>query len=164
MSRLPIVRSRRSIRLFGACGFANKMNVMLVDTVGFIHRLPHMLIEAFKATLEEVRTASLLLHVVDASSPLASDRMKIVDGVLEEIGAGAAPRIMVMNKIDLMHDGMRPHVEHEAVAISARTGDGLDDLLERWRGSSPPRARKFPLPSKPAAAISSRWRGVTVKC
>ena len=71
---------------------ANKMNVMLVDTVGFIHRLPHMLIEAFKATLEEVRTASLLLHVVDASSPLASDRMKIVDGVLEEIGAGAARR------------------------------------------------------------------------
>lgn len=108
---------------------ANKMNVMLVDTVGFIHRLPHMLIEAFKATLEEVRTASLLLHVVDASSPLASDRMKIVDGVLEEIGAGATPRIMVMNKIDLMHDGMRPHVDHEAVAISARTGDGLDDLL-----------------------------------
>ena len=108
---------------------ANKMNVMLVDTVGFIHRLPHMLIEAFKATLEEVRTASLLLHVVDASSPLASDRMKIVDGVLEEIGAGAAPRIMVMNKIDLMHDGMRPHVEHDSVAISARTGDGLDELL-----------------------------------
>jgi GTP-binding protein HflX len=108
---------------------ANKMNVMLVDTVGFIHRLPHMLIEAFKATLEEVRTASLLLHVVDASSPLASDRMKIVDDVLEEIGAGAAPRIMVMNKIDLMHDGMRPHVEHDSVAISARTGDGLDELL-----------------------------------
>ena len=107
----------------------NKTNVMLVDTVGFIHRLPHMLIEAFKATLEEVRTASLLLHVVDASSPLASDRMKIVDGVLEEIGAGATPRIMVMNKIDLMHDGMRPRVEHDAVAISARTGDGLDDLL-----------------------------------
>jgi GTP-binding protein HflX len=49
--------------------------------------------------------------------------------VLEEIGAGAAPRIMVMNKIDLMHDGMRPHVDHEAVAISARTGDGLEDLL-----------------------------------
>lgn len=109
---------------------ANKMNVMLVDTVGFIHRLPHMLIEAFKATLEEVRTASLLLHVVDASSPLASERMKIVDDVLEEIGAGATPRIMVMNKIDLMHDGMRPHVDHGAVAISARTGDGLDKLLD----------------------------------
>jgi GTP-binding protein HflX len=108
---------------------ANKMNVMLVDTVGFIHRLPHMLIEAFKATLEEVRTASLLLHVVDASSPLASDRMKIVDTVLEEIGAGGSPRIMVMNKIDLMHDGMRPRLDPDAVAISARTGDGLEELL-----------------------------------
>ena len=108
---------------------ANKMTVMLVDTVGFIHRLPHMLIEAFKATLEEVRTANLLLHVVDASSPLASDRMKIVEGVLEEIGAGASPRIMVMNKIDLMHNGMRPHHDHESVAISARTGEGLDELL-----------------------------------
>ncbi len=77
------------------------MNVMLVDTVGFIHRLPHMLIDAFKATLEEVRTATMLLHVVDASSPLAAERMTIVDEVLQEIGAGAAPRIVVMNKADL---------------------------------------------------------------
>lgn len=106
-----------------------KMNVMLVDTVGFIHRLPHMLIEAFKATLEEVRTASMLIHVVDASSPLASERMKIVDNVLEEIGAGGAPRIIAMNKIDLSRNGTR-HVEgFDTVAISARTGAGLDDLL-----------------------------------
>ena len=75
---------------------------MLADTVGFIHRLPHMLVEAFKATLEEVRTADLLLHVVDASSPLAAERMEVVDRVLEEIGAGAAPRIVVMNKVDLV--------------------------------------------------------------
>jgi GTP-binding protein HflX len=106
-----------------------KMNVMLVDTVGFIHRLPHMLIEAFKATLEEVRTASVLLHVVDASSPLATERMKIVDAVLEEIGAGAAPRIVVMNKIDLMPDGNRPSTSFDTVSISARSGEGLDDLL-----------------------------------
>src|SRR5580658_10606567 len=107
-----------------------KSNVMLVDTVGFIHRLPHMLIEAFKATLEEVRTASLLLHVVDASSPLASDRMKIVDGVLEEIGAGAASRIVVMNKIDLVPaDGMRLATSSDTVAISALRNRGLDELL-----------------------------------
>lgn len=106
-----------------------KMNVMLVDTVGFIHRLPHMLIESFKATLEEVRTASMLLHVVDASSPLAPERIKIVDGVLEEIGAGAAARIVVMNKIDLLHDGAPPVSGFDTVAISARTGKGLDDLL-----------------------------------
>ena len=81
-----------------------KVTVMLADTVGFIHRLPHMLVEAFKATLEEVRTADLLLHVVDASSPLAAERIEIVDRVLEEIGAGAASRIVVMNKIDLVPD------------------------------------------------------------
>ncbi len=76
-------------------------NVMLADTVGFIHRLPHMLVEAFKATLEEVRTASLILHVVDSSSRLAAEQMAVVDRVLAEIGAGATPRIIVMNKSDL---------------------------------------------------------------
>ncbi|HXN85093.1 MAG TPA: GTPase HflX [Candidatus Binataceae bacterium] len=105
-----------------------KMNVMLVDTVGFIHRLPHMLIEAFKATLEEVRTASMLIHVVDASSPLAAERMKIVDNVLEEIGAGGAPRIIAMNKIDLAQNGARHTDGFDTIAISARTGAGLDDL------------------------------------
>ena len=106
-----------------------KMNVMLVDTVGFIHRLPHMLIEAFKATLEEVRTASMLIHVVDASSPLAAERMTIVDNVLEEIGAGGAPRIIAMNKIDLAQNGARHAEGFDTIAISARTGAGLDDLL-----------------------------------
>ncbi|MGO9450614.1 MAG: GTPase HflX [Candidatus Binataceae bacterium] len=105
----------------------NRMTVMLADTVGFIHRLPHMLVDAFKATLEEVRTADLLLHVVDASSPLAPERMEIVDGVLEEIGAGATPRIIVMNKIDLIDNPHRP--PGEIVAISALRGQGLDHLL-----------------------------------
>src|SRR5579863_5011146 len=107
-----------------------KMNVMLVDTVGFIHRLPHMLIDAFKATLEEVRTATLLLHVVDASSPLASERMTIVDEVLNEIGAGASPRIVVMNKADLAEPGANRNGAHDAVSISALKGRGLGDLLE----------------------------------
>ena len=105
-----------------------RMNVILIDTVGFIHRLPHMLIEAFKATLEEGRTADLLLHVVDASSPLASERMTVVDHVLEEIGAGATPRIMVMNKTDRMPPEARPARGADSVAVSALTGAGLDDL------------------------------------
>ena len=113
-----------------------KVTVMLADTVGFIHRLPHMLVEAFKATLEEVRTADLLLHVVDASSPLAAERMEIVDRVLEEIGAGAASRIVVMNKIDLVPaDGMRLATASDTVAISALRSRGLDELLgamARW--------------------------------
>jgi GTP-binding protein HflX len=107
----------------------NRTTVMLADTVGFIHRLPHLLIDAFKATLEEVRTATLLLHVVDASSALAAERMEVVDRVLEEIGAGATPRVVVMNKIDLVEHPPRVADGSETVAISAATGAGLDDLL-----------------------------------
>jgi len=105
----------------------NHMVVMLADTVGFIHRLPHMLIDAFKATLEEVRTASLLLHIVDASSPQAVEQMEVVDRVLEEIGAGATDRIIVMNKIDLLEH--RPRPGEGAVPLSALHGIGLDNLL-----------------------------------
>ncbi|MGH8013222.1 MAG: GTPase HflX, partial [Candidatus Binataceae bacterium] len=106
-----------------------KIQVMLADTVGFIHRLPHMLVDAFKATLEEVRTANLLLHVVDASSPLMTERIEVVDRVLEEIGAGATPRLLVMNKADLLHD-TNPH-RFASVLISALRGEGLDHLLDR---------------------------------
>ena len=103
--------------------------VMLADTVGFIHRLPHLLIEAFKATLEEVRTADFLLHVVDASSPLASEHMEIADRVLEEIGARDTPRLLVMNKADKLETPLRPPHGFETVAISALRGEGLDHLL-----------------------------------
>ena len=105
----------------------NRMTVMLADTVGFIHRLPHMLVDAFKATLEEVRTADLLLHVVDASSELASERMEVVDRVLEEIGAGATQRIIVMNKLDLVEN--QPRMSGNVVGISALRDTGLDRLL-----------------------------------
>ena len=105
----------------------NRMTVMLADTVGFIHRLPHMLVDAFKATLEEVRTADLLLHVVDGSSELASERMEVVDRVLEEIGAGATQRIIVMNKLDLVEHP--PRMPGNVVGVSALRGTGLDRLL-----------------------------------
>jgi GTPase len=105
-----------------------KLSVMLVDTVGFIHRLPHLLVEAFKATLEEVRTASLLVEVVDASSPLAAERMRVVDRVLGEIGAGATPKLVVMNKIDLVAAGAGLPRGLDAVAVSALSGKGLDRL------------------------------------
>jgi GTPase len=107
------------------------INVMLADTVGFIHRLPHTLVEAFKATLEEVRTASLLLHVVDASSPLASEQIEVVDRVLKEIGAGATPRVIVMNKTDLAENLLRAAGEPGSVAISALKRKGLGELLDR---------------------------------
>ena len=105
--------------------------------------LPHMLVEAFKATLEEVRTADLLLHVVDASSPLAAERMEIVDRVLEEIGAGAASRIVVMNKIDPVpatECGSRPHPTRSRYR---RCGaGGWTNCSGRWRDGSVPGARK----------------------
>jgi GTP-binding protein HflX len=106
-----------------------KVQVMLADTVGFIHRLPHMLVEAFKATLEEVRVADLLLHVVDASSPLADERIAVVDRVLEEIGAGGAPRLMVLNKTDLIEHA--PYGAHafDAIEVSALRREGLERLL-----------------------------------
>ncbi|HJU10501.1 MAG TPA: GTPase HflX [Candidatus Binataceae bacterium] len=106
-----------------------RMQVMLADTVGFIHRLPHLLVEAFKATLEEVRVADLLLHVVDASSPLADERISVVDHVLEEIGAGNTPRLMVLNKADLVDHA--PYGAHgfDTIQVSALKRQGLDRLL-----------------------------------
>jgi GTP-binding protein HflX len=108
------------------------MTVLLSDTVGFINKLPHGFIDAFKSTLEEVQTADLLLHVVDASNPLATEQMAVVDRVLEELGAGATPRLTVLNKVDLLAADQRPPLlDGEPCSISARTGKGVSTLLER---------------------------------
>ena len=106
-----------------------KAQVMLADTVGFIHRLPHLLVEAFKATLEEVRVADLLLHVVDASSPLADERIAVVDHVLEEIGAGGTPRLMVLNKADLIEHAPYGGHAFNTIEVSALRRTGLERLL-----------------------------------
>jgi GTP-binding protein HflX len=108
---------------------------LLTDTVGFIEKLPHQLVEAFKATLEETTLADLILHVVDASEPEERRMldMHAVDEVLEEIGAGEKPRLLVLNKADLLTDDERHEVElahQDAVLVSAISGDGLDDLRE----------------------------------
>jgi len=109
---------------------------LLTDTVGFIEKLPHQLVEAFKATLEETVLADLILHVVDASAPeerrLAD--MQAVDEVLEEIGAGEKPRLLVLNKEDLLSEEERREAEldhPEAVLISAQDGEGLDLVRRR---------------------------------
>jgi GTP-binding protein HflX len=109
---------------------------LLTDTVGFIEKLPHQLVEAFKATLEETVLADLILHVVDASA--SEERrladMQAVDEVLEEIGAGEKPRLLVFNKIDLLDEEQRRETEldhPEAVLVSAQEGEGLDGLRER---------------------------------
>lgn len=107
-------------------------NVLLTDTVGFIKKLPHGLVEAFKATLEEVVQADLLVHVVDISHPLAQEQIDSVNAVLLEIGAADKPVLMVFNKMDQIAGGisavMREKYPH-AVCISARTGEGVEALL-----------------------------------
>ncbi len=113
---------------------------LLVDTVGFIHRLPHQLIEAFKSTLEEVRRADLLVHVVDSTSPEAEEQIQVVERVLDEIGAGATPTVLAWNKIDRASDTPRRIVTAERAhlaatcELSATTGQGLPDLLETIEG------------------------------
>ena len=108
-------------------------NVLLTDTVGFIKKLPHGLVEAFKATLEEVVQADLLLHVVDISHPQAAEQIAAVNSVLAEIGAGEKPVLMVFNKIDCANGTaartlLKEQFAH-AVEISAVTGEGIPSLL-----------------------------------
>ena len=108
------------------------MTIALSDTVGFIRELPHTLVAAFRATLEETVHADLLLHVVDASSPDRDAHIAAVNRVLREIGADAIPQVIVMNKIDLTALG--PRVEHDEygklarIWISAEAGSGLDSV------------------------------------
>jgi GTP-binding protein HflX len=109
-------------------------NVLLTDTVGFIRKLPHGLVESFKATLEEVVKADLLLHVVDVSHPQAEEQIQSVDAVLKEIGADGKPMLMVFNKTDRLN-GSRETLNRflekypNGVAISAESGDGVPALL-----------------------------------
>lgn len=102
--------------------------VLISDTVGFISKLPHHLVEAFKATLEELSYADLLLHVIDASNPEWREQAAVVDQLIMDLGAQETPRIEVFNKCDLWTGEIRPHGE-DIVSVSARTGEGLDDLL-----------------------------------
>ena len=102
--------------------------VLLSDTVGFIRKLPHHLVEAFKATLEELSYADLLLHVIDTSNPEWREQAEVVEKLICELGAEHTPRIDVFNKIDRCPSEILPHGE-DIVSISARTGQGLDQLL-----------------------------------
>src|SRR3954464_3242828 len=109
---------------------------LMTDTVGFIRKLPHQLVDAFAATLEETRLADLVLHVVDASAPeeelLAMTRA--VEDVLEEIDAGSSPRMLVLNKADILDEERRRELSFrhpEAVLVSPATGEGLEELKER---------------------------------
>jgi len=115
-------------------------SVSLSDTVGFIRDLPHGLIEAFEATLQEAADADLLLHVVDASNPDFPEQMAEVQRVLVEIGASDVPQLLIFNKLDAMPAEKRPLAMHdqyeqdgvvvERLFVSARTGEGLAPLRQ----------------------------------
>jgi GTP-binding protein HflX len=109
---------------------------LLTDTVGFISKLPHQLVDAFGATLEETSRAELLAHVLDASAsePQLEMMKRSVEGTLEEIGAGERPRLLVLNKIDLLDGDAREELRlhhPDAVLVSGVSGDGLQELRER---------------------------------
>ena len=123
---------------------------LLTDTVGFIRKLPHQLVDAFGATLEETRRGKLILHVVDASTD--EERMvemvRAVDEVLEEIGAGSSPRILVLNKADLIDAERREELRFrhpDGVVVSAATGEGLEALRERVAAAFAPMLRAVEL-------------------
>ena len=102
--------------------------VLLSDTVGFISKLPHQLVDAFKATLEELEYADLLLHVIDVSDVHWMEQAQVVDNLIHELGVSQTPRLEVFNKCDRVPGEILPHGE-DRVSISARTGAGLDGLL-----------------------------------
>lgn len=111
----------------------NRQKILLTDTVGFIRKLPHTVIESFKATLEEVRLADLLVHVVDISHPHFHEQMDAVDATIRELDAQGKQTVLVFNKVDAVAD--RAIVESTlarypgSVAISARSGEGIEDLI-----------------------------------
>jgi GTPase len=115
--------------------------VLITDTVGFVRKLPHELVEAFRSTLDSVRLADLIVHVVDGTAVNAASQMAAVREVLSEIGASEVPELIVVNKADAAPEDAKAlaHASEGAVLISARTGEGVDDLLralgDRLRGS-----------------------------
>jgi len=137
----------------------NNQRVLLTDTVGFLRKLPHTLIESFKATLEEVGEADLLIHVVDLSHPRVDEQMAAVDSVIKELGAFGKQTVIVFNKIDNLEGRELAEIYVKrfpgSVAISARTGEGmgtlvqaLQDALGAWRLRS-----RFRIPASESALI-----------
>ena len=125
-------------------GLPDQREIVLMDTVGFVKKLPTQLVEAFKSTLEEALRADLLLHVVDASHPEAEAQILAVDRVLGEIGADDVPRLLVFNKIDAADpDELRgmQNLFPDALAVSAVTGKGVEALLQRV-GERLPQSRR----------------------
>jgi len=143
--------------------------LLLSDTVGFVRDLPHHLVASFHATLEEVIEADLILHVVDASDPDAPLRVHAVREVIAEIGAERVPTIVVLNKADRVADPMELqallNAERGSVVVSARTGQGLDELAARVRGHFATQRRRFrvSIPMAAGRAMAELRRLATIE-
>ena len=164
LNRLTRSRVAAGNRMFETLDPANRRlrvpverEVLLSDTVGFIHDLPADLIAAFRATLEEISAASLLLHVVDAADSRREARAAAVEGLLEDLGFASIPRLFLLNKVDRLDAAGRAALPPrlagaETLAVSARTGEGLKPLLQ---------AVSRLIPMRPAGTPLSRSRPVT---
>jgi GTP-binding protein HflX len=138
-------------------------DVLLTDTVGFIRKLPHLLVASFRSTLSEANDADLLLHVVDASHPHFEEQIRATEEVLAEIGAGDKPHLLVLNKLDRI-EGPVPEMHQHAVGISAITGEGLDDLLRAVQGyrEAAHRITELVLPAADGAGLARIYRETQV--
>lgn len=145
-------------------------SVLLTDTVGFIRKLPHHLVKAFRSTLEEAVLSDILLHIVDASDPEYPDEMKVTEELLAELGAGGKPTLVVYNKCDREADGipapaLAPNGSNRAVCVSALTGQGVDEMVAMLEAIV--RAGKvrvtFRFPNSEAGALSSLYRMAAVE-
>jgi len=146
---------------------ANGAAVLLTDTVGFVRNLPHGLVEAFKATLEEASSADILIHVADASDPEVEIHMATTEKVLAEIGAGSLPRVLVLNKADLVPAETIDHwkmIHPEGISLSAKTAQGLDGLLSALEAalSSSMAEMELEIPNAEYALVSLLHREASV--
>ena len=143
----------------------SRRKVLLSDTVGFIRKLPHSLVTSFRATLEEVERAELVLHVRDAASPLLEEQRLEVEAVLQELGAQDKPTLQVFNKIDLLAEGAATPMPSAAIPVSALKGEGLDGLLQAIDAAlvaDPLMEAHFSIPQSEGRVLASLERGATL--
>jgi GTP-binding protein HflX len=148
----------------------SRRQVLLSDTVGFIRNLPHTLVTSFRATLEEVNQAEVLLHIRDAASTYGEEQKSQVEKVLDELDCLAKPRIEVLNKIDLLGEHERQGLLGRSqssgeVAVSARTGEGMDALLaaiDHALHSDPLVEAEFRVPQQEGAVLAAIEAGMVV--
>ena len=145
----------------------SRRKILLSDTVGFIRNLPHQLVTSFRATLEEVDRAEILLHVRDASSPMLEEQKVQVEKVLAELDVSGKPIVEVLNKIDLLPEAERTclRVDESTVPVSGLTGGGIDDLLaaiDRALVRDPLIEAEFRVPQSEGGVLAAMESGAIV--